>query len=227
VKPHIYETNGFLAVVAVVLLGVAGAGYQVRVRAPKAEEARLTALVAERTAELENVNAQLQQLATEDGLTGLANRRRFDDFLRDEWQRSRRSNSPVSLLLMDVDDFKKYNDSLGHPAGDACLQSVAGTLHRAVRRGTDLAARHGGEEFAVVLSNTDATGARILAESIRAAVEELELPHPASRVGPNVTASIGCATMVADEKNQATELVAAADAALYRSKENGRNRVTG
>ena len=226
VKPHIYETNGFLAVVLLVVLSVAGAGYQVRVRALKAEERRLTDLVAERTAELERVNVQLQQLATEDALTALANRRRFDDFLRDEWQRSRRSGSPVSLLLLDVDDFKRYNDSLGHPAGDACLKAVAGTLHRAVRRGTDLAARHGGEEFAVVLSNTDEAGARILAESIRAGVEELELAHPGSRVGPIVTVSIGCATMVASEKNDAPELIKAADAALYRSKENGRNRVT-
>ncbi len=226
VKPHVYETNGFLAVVFVVLLGVAGAGYQIRVRALKAEEKRLTDLVAERTAELELVNAKLQQLATEDGLTGLANRRRFDEFLHDEWQRSRRAGLPVSLLLLDVDDFKKYNDSLGHPAGDACLRQVAAVLMMAVRRGTDLAARFGGEEFSVVLSNTDAAGARILAESIRAAVEELALPHPASRVGPSVTVSVGCATMVAGEHNDAAELVAAADGGLYASKDHGRNRVS-
>jgi len=183
----------------------------------------------------------LEQLATRDGLTGLANRRCFDVTLHAEWTRAMRSEQPLSLLMVDVDNFKAYNDINGHLGGDECLKRIAGAVSSEMRA-NDLVARYGGEEFAVILPNQSLKGAAIVAERIRARVERLHLsdagavPGGAGRpilAGPVepfaprcVTVSIGAATALASHHHTASELVATADAALYRAKHLGRNRIS-
>ena len=178
--------------------------------------------------ELEKANADLQTMAMKDGLTGLANRRSFDNALDYELKRSRRSHQAVSLLMLDVDFFKKFNDHYGHVAGDACLQAVAGAIAGNAVRSADTVARYGGEEFAVILPNTDLAGALVVGEAIRAAIVALALPH-AGGAGQHVTASIGVATAIpgGEAGTSKLELMHQADAALYQSKHAGRNRVTG
>jgi diguanylate cyclase (GGDEF)-like protein/PAS domain S-box-containing protein len=170
----------------------------------------------------------LEQLATRDGLTGLANRRCFDETLRSEWARAMRQNQPLSLLMVDVDNFKAYNDVNGHIGGDECLKRVA-TAVSSEMRANDLVARYGGEEFAVILPNQSLKGAAIVAERVRERVERLRLPN-GQKTGPaagqHVTVSIGAATAYAAADNQPSELVAIADAALYRAKHMGRNRIS-
>lgn len=167
--------------------------------------------------------AALEQLATRDGLTGLANRRCFDDTLQAEWARALRQVQPLSLLMVDVDNFKAYNDAHGHLGGDECLKRVARAVASEMRA-NDLVARYGGEEFAVVLPNQSLKGAAIVAERIRSRVEQLQLPCRFA-VG-HVTVSIGAATAIAGPDNHANQLVAIADAALYRAKHLGRNRIS-
>jgi two-component system chemotaxis family response regulator WspR len=174
--------------------------------------------------ELARANLELQQLAALDAMTGIANRRRFDEALGVEWQRARRQKAPLSLLLCDVDRFKDYNDNLGHPAGDLCLKKVAAALTGQLKRPADLAARYGGEEFAILLPDTDLAGALKLAEDCRRHLEQAALPHPTAADGV-VTMSIGAASLMPGDGNTAEELVAAADAALYGAKRGGRNRV--
>ena len=195
----------------------------------KADERRLARLVEERTAELlektaqlEVANAALEQLATADPLTGLANRRRFDVFIQQEWQRSARTRLPVSLILVDIDHFKEFNDHHGHPAGDECIRQVAAVLRRAAHRVTDLCCRFGGDEFAVVLVDTDSAGALIVAEAIRTGVEKIGITHGRSPAG-KVTVSLGVASR-AEGYATVGEMVSACDQALYRVKERGRNR---
>jgi diguanylate cyclase (GGDEF)-like protein/PAS domain S-box-containing protein len=166
----------------------------------------------------------LEQLATRDGLTGLANRRCFDQTLHAEWARALRQRQPLSLLMVDVDNFKAYNDANGHLGGDECLKRIA-TAVASEMRANDLVARYGGEEFAVILPNQSLKGAASVAERIRTRVEQLQVPN---RVAPgrHVTVSIGAATAIASHDNSASELVAIADAALYRAKHMGRNRIS-
>lgn len=167
--------------------------------------------------------AALEQLATRDGLTGLANRRCFDDTLEAEWARALRQMQPLSLLMVDVDNFKAYNDAHGHLGGDECLKRVARAVASEMRA-NDLVARYGGEEFAVVLPNQSLKGAAIVAERIRSRVEQLQLP--CCFAAGHVTVSIGAATAIAGPDNHANQLVAIADAALYRAKHLGRNRIS-
>jgi diguanylate cyclase (GGDEF)-like protein/PAS domain S-box-containing protein len=166
----------------------------------------------------------LEQLATRDGLTGLANRRCFDDTLHAEWARALRQQQPLSLLMVDVDNFKAYNDAHGHLGGDECLKRIA-TAVASEMRANDLVARYGGEEFAVILPNQSLKGAAIVAERIRCRVEQLQVP---TRLAPtqHVTVSIGAATALAAPDTDASQLVAIADAALYRAKHMGRNRIS-
>jgi two-component system chemotaxis family response regulator WspR len=174
--------------------------------------------------ELARANQELQKLAALDGLTGIANRRRFDEALGVEWQRARRQHAPLSLLLCDVDCFKAYNDSLGHPAGDLCLKKTAAVLTAQLKRPADLAARYGGEEFTILLPDTDLAGALKLADDCRRQLQQAAMPH-AGGVGGMVTMSIGVACAAPAEGGSAEALVTAADAALYEAKRGGRNRV--
>jgi diguanylate cyclase (GGDEF)-like protein/PAS domain S-box-containing protein len=166
----------------------------------------------------------LEQLATRDGLTGLANRRCFDETLHAEWARAQRQKQPLSLLMVDVDNFKAYNDANGHLGGDECLKRIAGAVASEMRA-NDLVARYGGEEFAVILPNQSLKGAAIVAERIRCRVERLMVPNAGAAPG-HVTVSIGAATALASPEASASQLVAIADAALYRAKHMGRNRIS-
>jgi diguanylate cyclase (GGDEF)-like protein len=175
--------------------------------------------------QLISANAQLAELARTDGLTGLLNRRGFDESLSREWRRCQRKGQPISLMMIDADHFKAYNDHFGHQAGDGVLRALGSCILAHIRRPGDVAARYGGEEFALVLPDTDLPGASKVAEAIRAGVESLELPH-ADGVAVVVTVSIGVGFVAAGGLGSADDLVAAADGALYESKSAGRNRMT-
>jgi diguanylate cyclase (GGDEF)-like protein/PAS domain S-box-containing protein len=167
---------------------------------------------------------KLEQLATRDGLTGLANRRCFDETLHAEWARAMRQKQPLSLLMVDVDNFKAYNDANGHLGGDECLKRIASAVASELRA-NDLVARYGGEEFAVILPNQSLKGAAIVAERIRCRVERLKVPNGGASAG-HVTVSIGAATAIASPDTHPSQLVGIADAALYRAKHMGRNRIS-
>lgn len=175
--------------------------------------------------DLENANDELQKLANADGLTGLANRRIIDEYLDKETARSIRSEQPIAVIMIDIDNFKLYNDTYGHLAGDSCLKKVSKVLKNSVRRPEDLVGRYGGEEFCVVLPNTDMTGASFVAERIRSDVEELNIPHAKSTVGSVVTLSVGISNRVPGSKSTATQLLSDADKALYKAKSAGKNQV--
>ena len=184
-----------------------------------------TAELRERTAQLEAANAALEELAAVDPMTGLFNRRRFDVFLQQEWQRSNRSRLPLSLLMVDIDHFKQFNDLYGHPAGDDCIRKVVEVIRDSANRVTDLGCRYGGEEFAIILAETPATGALAVAEFIRKEVELLAIPHG---LHPEkvVTVSTGIATKDGNQYPRMHDLIAACDKALYRAKNEGRNRTS-
>ncbi len=160
-----------------------------------------------------------------DGLTSIANRRRFDQFLQHEWNRALRNGHPLSLVMMDVDFFKRYNDRYGHTAGDDCLICVARALQHVMKRAVDLVARYGGEEFAAILPETPAEGACKVAERIRQAVMDIGIPHMDNEAAAQVTLSLGVATMVPQRELEPGDLIRAADQALYAAKKAGRNRV--
>lgn len=167
----------------------------------------------------------LRSLVFVDGLTGVANRRCFDEALQAEWRRCRRNGTPLTLLMIDIDHFKRYNDRYGHQTGDACLQKVAATLRKGLNRSHDLVARYGGEEFACLMPECDHPAGQAKAEELRAAVQALGIPHDDSPTANQVTLSIGSAMMRPDNTRTADTLVAVADAALYQAKHSGRNRV--
>jgi len=191
------------------------------------QQANLTleARVRERTEELERANEQLRSISLTDGLTHVANRRRFDDKLEIEWGRALRHEHELSLLLLDIDHFKRVNDELGHLAGDDCLVALAGVLQSEVQRSGDLVARYGGEEFAVLLPATDGEGARSVAERIRSAVAQAPMATGEHDEPVALTISVGVATMLPSRDGSSQELVRRADEALYCAKAEGRNRV--
>jgi diguanylate cyclase (GGDEF)-like protein len=174
---------------------------------------------------LREANTQLRQLSLHDALTGLPNRRQFDLTLELEWSRAMRNRRPLSLLLLDVDCFKALNDLYGHPAGDDCLQRIAGALQRSLRRAGEIVVRYGGEEFAAILPDADPVGAARVAETMREGVLELQMLHDGSTAERFVTISIGVATVHPTAEESPNGLIAAADEALYRAKDMGRNRV--
>ncbi|MBE9181553.1 PleD family two-component system response regulator [Oculatella sp. LEGE 06141] len=175
--------------------------------------------------QLETANQTLQRLAALDGLTQIANRRCFDDCLQREWLRMARERLPLSLILIDIDCFKAYNDAHGHLAGDECLKQVAQIIQQAAQRPADLAARYGGEEFVVVLPNTAVHGAVRVAEKMQSSLKEKAIAHANSSVGSAITLSIGVTGMVPRLGTASTELIATADKALYQAKLKGRNRI--
>ena len=174
--------------------------------------------------ELEKANVELRQLVHVDGLTGLSNRRYMDTFLNMEISRSRRHQQDLSLMLADVDFFKRFNDHYGHLQGDDCLKKIARALQSVCKRPTDLVARYGGEEFAVILPQTAVENAEVMAEKLRAAVEMLNIPHEYSDAASVCTLSLGVYSFVADENSRVEGMLEKADAALYRAKKQGRNR---
>lgn len=188
-------------------------------------ERELEQRVAERTEQLQVLNAQLENLSLTDGLTGIANRRRFDEVLAQEWARAQRISSPLALAIMDVDWFKPYNDHYGHPAGDACLQQIAKTLSATVCRASDLVARYGGEEFVFLAPMTDAAGAQAMAHKVLQAIAALQLPHEISPLG-HVTLSIGVVSLLPSADTSPQQLLQLADGALYDAKKQGRNRIS-
>lgn len=175
---------------------------------------------------LQAANVQLEKLSFVDSLTELYNRRYFDEALQKEFNRAMRSGCPLSLVMIDIDAFKPYNDVLGHQAGDECLKAIAREFKKVINRSHDLVARYGGEEFAAILPDTSAKGAFSLAESLRHHVMALSIAHPTGQVLDIVTISLGVACMIPPRHSTPAELVAAADKALYRSKSCGRNRAT-
>jgi diguanylate cyclase (GGDEF)-like protein len=182
--------------------------------------------VKERTLELERANKELMRLSNMDGLTQIYNRRYFDNTLHKEINRLQRTSSPISVLMCDIDFFKKYNDTFGHLAGDDCIRSVANTIQKQCRRISDIVARYGGEEFGVILPNTSSKEALSIAESIRRGVEQKKIPHSTSTVKEIVTLSIGVTSLIPVLHTTPSSVIALADKALYESKHGGRNRVT-
>jgi diguanylate cyclase (GGDEF)-like protein len=175
--------------------------------------------------QLEAANLALQHLANVDGLTGLANRRRFDDYFNTQWINLAQQKAPLSLMLCDIDFFKFYNDRYGHPAGDLCLEKVGDVLSYKAQKPQDLVARYGGEEFAVIMPHTDAVGAAHVAAAMQAGVKDLQIVHDGSAVSRYVTLSMGAATITPTWESSPIDLIVAADKALYQAKAEGRNRI--
>jgi diguanylate cyclase (GGDEF)-like protein len=176
------------------------------------------------TRKLDTANAELQRLSTTDALTGIANRRSLDDFLGREWRRCLRMKKPLSIVMLDIDYFKLFNDKYGHQNGDECLKGVAAQIAKAAPRASDLAARYGGEEFMLVLGETDEGGAMWMAERVRQMVAELKVKHYATD-SKFVSISCGVVSVMPDEKMSIPTLIESADAALYHAKRSGRDRV--
>jgi diguanylate cyclase (GGDEF)-like protein len=221
--------NVFAIFAALQIAGALSAGKEqhrliLRLLEADEEKSRLLRRLAGANEELELLNNHLRTLADTDPLTEVANRRMFDLSLAREWRRSAREQSPLALLMVDIDAFKAFNDFYGHPAGDICLRSVAAVMAAAARRPGDLAARYGGEEFAIILPGTEIEGARHVAEKIRAGLAARALSHEASEHGL-VTVSIGAASLIAQPGGDPEMLIALADAALYTAKHSGRDCV--
>lgn len=225
-----------LRLAAAALLLWTGWRYSRRLQAELAEQVRLRGEVTAanealeekvrlRTAELQAANSQLETLSTTDGLTGLANRRRFDKYWAEEWQRALRQATPLAVIMMDVDHFKTYNDHYGHQQGDDCLRRVGEVLRATVRRAGELAARYGGEEFVVVMPGASLTQAQETAESILAAIRAERMPHASSPVASVVTISLGVAAGTPSPAGDRAHMLNEADVALYDAKHQGRNRV--
>lgn len=223
-------------IAALGLLFWSGLMFSNRIRREMAEQERLKQklgaanlhledMVQERTAELEEANRKLESLSLTDALTGLANRRRFDEVMQAEWQRARRVKEPLAIMMIDVDHFKSYNDHFGHQAGDIVLQQISTILKDHVRRSSDLAARYGGEEFVLVLPRMDQDEAEAQAEVVRSAIEESAIPHiiEPQRV---VTVSIGVSACVPQSVSEVRALLLEADRGLYNAKKGGKNRVS-
>jgi diguanylate cyclase (GGDEF)-like protein len=168
---------------------------------------------------------ELRRFSFMDELTGIANRRNFDTFIDTEWKRAVRDNTPLSLLMIDIDFFKAFNDTYGHQSGDECLRQVASIINATLKRPGDMVARYGGEEFAVVLPGTDIEGAASLSESLRAKAEALGIVHAKSQASNYLTISVGCATVFPRQTSSPARLISAADQALYQAKQAGRNLV--
>lgn len=169
----------------------------------------------------------LEKLSSIDGLTEIPNRRQFDETLSNEWARARRAQSNISLILIDIDFFKQYNDHYGHAAGDKCLQKVAKTLKHSLKRPADFVARYGGEEFVVILSEIDHQSVLMMANKLNESIFQLELPHEASQVSEYLTISLGIATTIPQDDQRHESLLETADKYLYEAKSSGRNQVKG
>jgi diguanylate cyclase (GGDEF)-like protein len=225
VAPRWYETGWFRGMFLLALLFLAYALYRLRTSQVTRRTLQLEREVSERTAALEEANRQLKQLSIEDGLTGLLNRRAFDAILQDECRRGERAQVPLALMMLDIDYFKQFNDIYGHQAGDTCLILVADTLKKACGRAGEFVARYGGEEIAIILPATSPDYARQQAENLRCRLADLAIPHSGSVAADMVTVSIGVTSLIPRTEMSPSALLAAADKALYKAKEAGRNKV--
>ncbi|HWZ84958.1 MAG TPA: diguanylate cyclase, partial [Thermoanaerobaculia bacterium] len=223
-RPHFRQTRWFYGLCAVGLLLAGFGAARVRAARARARERELEHIVAERTLQLEEANSKLLQLSEVDALTGIANRRRFEETLAREWRRATRDELSLSLVMIDIDYFKAFNDAFGHQVGDQCLRRVASEIREALTRPGDLVSRYGGEEFAAILPSTPARGAHAVADMLRSRVEALATKHPGAPSGV-VTISLGVATTSPGHASSPEALVASADQALYRAKRAGKNRV--
>jgi diguanylate cyclase (GGDEF)-like protein len=239
---HFYYTDWVYAFCFLVMLIILALGhrfwasdYRLRIwnkKIKKMQETTIIELLQERlhllelrASYLENVNQDLQRLSQLDSLTGVANRRHFVETLDLEWRRSSRVGTALSLLIVDIDFFKTFNDAYGHQRGDDCLILVANVFRNTLNRAGDMVARYGGDEFIMILPGTNAQGAAEIAEELRAKVEAMEIPHKVSPAHKIVTISLGAVTVYPTQGFFAYELIAAADEALYKAKEEGRNQV--
>jgi two-component system chemotaxis family response regulator WspR len=176
--------------------------------------------------QLLDANIELQRLNNVDALTGASNRKHFNEYIETEWKRAAREQSPLSVLMIDVDDFKRYNDTYGHLAGDQALRKVAEAMRKVTGRPADLAARFGGEEFVIVLPATALDGAKTVGKRLCQSIEELQIPHSASSAGQFLTVSVGGASMIPRRRDSSVvALIETADVALYEAKKAGKNRV--
>ena len=233
IRPFFYQTWTFRIVIGVLILVMAFGVYRTRVRLLERRQRLLERMVAEKTQqlrvameELEKARRRFEMLSYEDSLTGLANRRFFDEYYQREWERMARYRRLLTLMVIDIDAFKGFNDRYGHLMGDRCLKRIADVLKSTVRRPGDLVARMGGDEFVIVLPETDLEGARHLAERIRREIEQLEISPENPMNGVRVTVSIGLATTIPGVQSEKPDtLMARADQALYQAKERGRNCV--
>ncbi len=185
----------------------------------------LTLLQRINTIKLEETNRKLEQLSISDELTGTANRRHFDMTFEREWNSATRNEYPISLLFLDIDFFKSYNDNYGHQAGDRCLKKIGEALNRSIRRSHDLLARYGGEEFVILLPHTQMEEAFQIAENIRIHIENMDIRHSFSEISNQITVSLGVASTIPKPQTRSSYLIEQADAALYKAKNNGRNMV--
>ncbi|MCP4898035.1 MAG: diguanylate cyclase [bacterium] len=222
--PHFYQTRLFYAACGLGAFLLGTGVVMGRVRQLKRRERVLSRLVAERTQELARANEELERLAHLDGLTGIANHRYFDRIYYHEWRRCLRNAKAISVIMIDVDFFKRFNDCYGHQAGDECLRKLAAVLEDRCHRPGDLAARYGGEEFVLVLSGTPEVGAAHVASEVLEQVEQLGIPHADGADGGVVTVSVGIATTVPRPETDPAWLIGCADEALYEAKRRGRNR---
>jgi diguanylate cyclase (GGDEF)-like protein len=214
--------NSIMVIVTSVIISLFG-NYQMEYE--KRRDFLLTSLQQISTEKLETANRELEKLSISDPLTGLANRRHFNIVLEREWHTASRNRYPLSLIFLDIDYFKLYNDNYGHRAGDVCLQKIGEALRVNVRRAQDLFARYGGEEFVVLLPRSDSHQAAAMAESIRKYVESLDISHGQSEVADRITVSFGVASLIPETGMEPAHLLELADRALYRAKNDGRNRV--
>ncbi len=221
----------YLLLILILLLCVAG-GYRFRIRRMKTQGKRAAQLMEERfnllelrTQQLEQANQYLRRLSYLDALTGVASRRHFEETLDLEWRRASRAGTPLSLIMIDADFFKHFNDAYGHQRGDDCLILIASTLRNGLNRPGDMVARYGGDEFMILIPGTDAEGAAEMAEAMRVRVEAMEITHEGSPDDKVVTISLGVVTAFPTRGFSAGELVAAVDEALYQAKDEGRNRL--
>lgn len=223
--PRLYQRRSIQALVIVIAAALVIAAHRARLARLRRREADLARLVAERTEELESANRELRVLALSDSLTGVANHRRFREFLDHEWRRCQREQKPVAIAVADIDSFKRYNDTYGHQAGDDCLRRVAAAMASHLQRPTDILARYGGEEFVAVVGGGGPDEARRLAERLRASVEGLAIPHAASQVAAVVTVTVGACAIVPGAESTMDDLILCADRALYEGKRRGRNQI--
>ncbi|NOY21951.1 MAG: diguanylate cyclase [Acidobacteria bacterium] len=221
-QPRFTQTGWFKSIVVVLIIFFLLVLYLLRVKQIRHRERTLQAEVQERTYQLNQLNQKLADLARTDGLTGIANHRYLMHQLQRDWKTAFRDSAPISLIFIDIDRFKQYNDTFGHQAGDACLKTIAETLQKELKRPRDFLARYGGEEFVAILPNTGKDGALNMAETLRVAVE-----HSCSNYKKKVqvTISLGVSTAMPLKHNDFEKLISAADTALYMAKHNGRNRV--